>query len=461
MRILVVDDERAVRFSLSELFEADGHDVRLAEHAPEALAILEGWPADLVLTDLRMPAMDGLALLGEVRTRHPGIVVALITAHGDERVAVDALKQGAFDYLPKPFDNEEARALVGRARELLALRRENERLREELADRHGSLIGSSSAMRAIYTMIRRAGPTDATVLITGESGTGKELVARALHAASRRAKRAFVALNCSALPGELVESELFGHAKGSFTGADRDRQGLFEAADGGTVFLDEVGDLAKESQAKLLRALEERRVTRVGETREREVDVRLLAATNRSLDALEDGTGFRDDLLYRLRVIQIDVPPLRERREDIVPLAVHFIERLADHHERDIRTLAEDARRALLAHDWPGNVRELRNALERAVVLADGPEIRATDLPDTVQGGTQAPTPDASPAALVGLDYASARRRARMAFDRAFLGAALERHDGNVTRTAEALGMHRQSLQKLLKRAGVRRTDGA
>jgi DNA-binding NtrC family response regulator len=461
MRILVVDDERAIRFSLSELLEADGHDVRLAEHAPEALAILEGWPADLVLTDLRMPAMDGLALLGEVRARHPGIVVALVTAHGDERVAVDALKQGAFDYLPKPFDNEEARALVGRAREILALRRENERLREELADRHGPLIGSSAAMRAIYAIIRRAGPTDATVLITGESGTGKELVARSLHAASRRAKQAFVALNCSALPGELVESELFGHAKGSFTGADRDRQGLFEAADGGTVFLDEVGDLAMESQAKLLRALEERRVTRVGETRERDVDVRLLAATNRSLQALERESRFRDDLLYRLRVIQIDVPPLRERREDIIPIAVHFIARLADHHERDIRTLAEDARHVLLAHHWHGNVRELRNALERAVVLADGPEIRATDLPDTVRAETQAPTSGASLAGLAGLDYASARKRARRAFDRAFLGAALERHGGNITRTAEALGMHRQSLQKLLTRAGFRRTDEA
>jgi len=453
VRILIVDDEPSVRFSLSELLEADGHEVHAAEHGPAALGTLEVWAADLVLTDLRMPAMDGLALLDEVAARHPEVVVALITAHGDERTAVAALKRGAFDYLPKPFDNDEVRAVVGRAQEMLALRRENARLREELADRHGPLIGSSPAMREIYSIIRRAAPTDATVLVTGESGTGKELVARAIHAGSRRSKRAFIALNCSALPGELIESELFGNAKGAFTGADREREGLFEAADGGTVFLDEVGDLAPQAQAKLLRALEERRITRVGETREREIDVRLVSATNRRLDALVDEGAFRADLLYRLRVIQIELPPLRDRRDDIVPLAVHFIEQLAERHGRDIRTMGPDARRALLAHDWPGNVRELRNGLERAVVLAEGTEITASDLPATLTG-SGAPLGPAD-AALAGLDYSEARERARAAFDRAFLGAALERHGGNVTRTARALGLHRQSLQKLLKKAGL------
>jgi DNA-binding NtrC family response regulator len=457
MRIVVVDDEASIRLALSELLESDGHAVRAVEHAPAALAALEGEPADLILSDLRMPAMDGLQLLDEIRARHPDTVFVLVTAHGDERMAVRALRQGAYDYLPKPFDNEEVRALVGRVRERLALRAENERLRDELAERHGPIIGGSPAMRRVYDLIRRAGPTDATILVTGESGTGKELVAHAIHDASPRRSRPFVALNCSALPAELVESELFGHAKGAFTGADRDREGRFEAADGGTLLLDEVGDLAAPAQAKLLRTLEERAVTRVGENAPRPVDVRLVAATNRRLDALvEDGT-FREDLLYRLRVVHIQLPPLRDRRVDIPALAVHFAEELAGRHRRPVTDLADDARRALLAHDWPGNVRELRNAIERAVVLAEGTTLTAADLPTTVTGHDGPLRP--ADAALAGLDYAEAKRRARRAFDHAFLGAALERHGGNITRTAEALGLHRQSLQKLLTRAGLRETE--
>jgi DNA-binding NtrC family response regulator len=452
VRILVVDDEPVIRLSLGEVLGAAGHDVCVAEHAPAALASLESEPADLVLSDLRMPTVDGLALLAEVRARHPGAVFVLMTAHGDERTAVAALKAGAYDYLPKPFDNDEVRALVTRVHEMLALRAENERLRTELADRHGPLVGGSPAMRAVYDVVRRAGPTDASVLVTGESGTGKELVARAIHDASPRRSGPFVALNCSALPAELVESEMFGHARGSFTGADRDREGRFEAARGGTLFLDEIGDLAAAAQAKVLRALEERAITRVGENRARTVDVRIVAATNRPLEALIEEGGFRADLLYRLRVIQIEIPPLRRRREDIPPLAVHFVQELAARHGRRIDDLAPAARRALVAYDWPGNVRELRNALERAVVLADGPFLEAVDLPASVTGRAAA---HADATDLAGLDYHDARARARVAFDRAFLGAALERHGGNVTRAAEELGLHRQSLQKLLKRAGL------
>ena len=457
MKILVVDDEASIRFSLTELLEAQGHGVRAAEHAPAALAALEEEPADLVISDLRMPAMDGLELLEEARSRHPDTIVVIMTAHGDERTAVRALKLGAWDYLPKPFDNDEVRALVGRVREMLALRAENARLREELAQRHGPLIGGSAAMGRVYDVIRRAGRTDATVLITGESGTGKELVARALHEESGRRRGPYITLNCAALPGELIESELFGHAKGAFTGADRERAGRFEAADGGTLFLDEVGDLAPAAQAKLLRALEERAVTRVGENQARTVDVRVIAATHQPLDRMAEGGGFRSDLLYRLRVIHLEIPPLRERREDIMPLAIHFLRELGDRHGRDIEAISEEARRALLTHDWPGNVRELRNALERAVVLADGPELRAEDLPPTL---TRDAALRPAEAALAGITYEEALERARHAFDRAFLGAALERHDGNVTRAAEALGLHRQSLQKLLKKAGIRREGG-
>ena len=454
MRILVVDDERSVRFSLSELLEAEGHEVRAVEHAPAALAALEAESADLVLSDLSMPAMDGLQLLDEVRRRHPHVAFVLMTAYGDERTAVRALKAGAYDYVPKPFDNEEIRAIVARARERLALIAENRRLREELADRLGPLIGDSPPMREVYRIIRRTATTDATVLINGESGTGKELAARALHGESKRASRPFVALNCSALPAELVESELFGHVKGAFTGAERDKVGLFEAAHDGTLFLDEIGDLAAAAQAKLLRVIAERAVSRVGDTRSQHVDVRLIAATNRPLEELVDAGRFREDLLFRLRVVTIEMPPLRDRREDITPLAVHFLAELAERHGRAVTDLAEDARRALLAYDWPGNVRELRNAIERAVVLAESDRIEASDLPEQVTGrpGPLRPTE----AALADLSYSEAKSRAIETFERAFLEAALERHGGNISATARALGLHRQSLQKMLKRMGDR-----
>ena len=450
MRILVVDDEPAIRFSLSELLGADGHDVTVAEHAPAALALLEAQPFDLILSDLTMPAMSGLQLLEEVRGRHADVVFVLVTAHGDERVAVRALREGAYDYIPKPFDNDEVRATVSRVRDMLALRGENERLRGELAARHGRLIGGSAAMREVYRVIERAAPADVTVLITGESGTGKELVARQLHDESPRRAKPFVALNCSALPAELVESELFGHVKGAFTGADRDREGMFEAANGGTLFLDEIGDLAMPAQAKLLRALEERVVTRVGATAPRAVDVRVIAATNQPLDRMIEDARFREDLLYRLRVVTIELPPLRERREDLLPIAVHLVADLAARHGRPVLDIADDARRALLSWDWPGNVRELRNALERAVVMTSADAIRASDLPPHMRESA-APL-RADEAVLAELPFVEARDRAVDAFERAYLTAALERHGGNVSATARALGLHRQSLQKMLKR---------
>ena len=450
MKVLVVDDEAAIRFSLSELLAADGHDVATAEHAPAALAALEADHFDLVLSDLTMPAMTGLDLLEEVRARHVDTVFVLVTAHGDERVAVRALRSGAYDYIPKPFDNDEVRATVARVRDMLALRIENERLRGELATRRGRLIGGSAAMRAVFALIERAAPADVTVLITGESGTGKELVARQLHDESPRRAKPFVALNCSALPADLVESELFGHVRGAFTGADRDREGMFEAADGGTLFLDEIGDLALPAQAKLLRALEERVVTRVGATAPRPVDVRVIAATNQPLEEMVAEGRFREDLLYRLRVVTVELPPLRERREDILPIAVHLTSELSTRHGRAVREIADDARRLLLAWDWPGNVRELRNALERAVVLSAGDAIRAADLPPHMR---EASSPlRADEAVLAELPFIEARDRAMAAFERAYLSAALERHGGNVSATARALGLHRQSLQKMLKR---------
>jgi two-component system, NtrC family, response regulator HydG len=453
MKVLVVDDEAGIRFALRELLTDAGHDVREAEHAPAALAAMEGDPADLIISDLNMPAMSGLALLEEIRLRHRDTIFVLLTAHGDERLAVESLRLGAYHYIPKPFDNDEVIAIVARAREMLALRRENRRLRDELSGVIPGLIGDAPALRETVRVVRRVAPTDVTVLITGESGTGKEVIARALHDTSRRAAAAFVALNCSALPAELIESELFGHVRGAFTGADRDRDGLFAAADGGTLFLDEIGELAPAAQAKLLRALEERKITPVGTSKEVAVDVRVVAATNRSLEALVGAGEFRADLLYRIGVVQLQLPPLRERREDIPALATHFIAHFAERHGRAAAPLDEAARRMLLAYDWPGNVRELRNAMERAVVMAEDASIQVADLPQTV-------TESAAPlrpvdAALAELPYTEARSRAIDAFERSFLAAALERNGGNVSATARVLGLHRQSLQKMLRRLGL------
>jgi DNA-binding NtrC family response regulator len=453
VKILVVDDEPSIRLSIADLLRDDGYDVTAAEHAPAALALLEDSLFDLVLSDLTMPAMDGLQLLDAIRTRALDCVFVLMTAHGDERTAVRALKLGAWDYLPKPFDNDELRALVRRCHEMLALRVENRRLREELSGRVGDLVGDSAAMRAVARMIRRAAPTDATVLITGESGTGKELAARAIHEESTRRNKPFVAINCSALPGDLVESELFGHVKGAFTSADRDRQGVFEAAHGGTLFLDEIGDLALAAQAKLLRALEERVVTPIGSNDVRSVDVRVVAATNQPLGQMVANAGFREDLLYRLSVISIAMPPLRDRREDILPIATHLVAALAKRHSRKVSQLSPDAQRALQSYDWPGNVRELRNALERAIILAESDTIHASDLPAQLRD-TAAPLAPID-AALAGLSFTDARERAQDSFDRAFLTAALQRHDGNISATARTLGMHRQSLQKVLKKLGI------
>ena len=452
MRILIVDDEPAIRFSLSELL-GDNYEVVTAEHAPAALALLEEQSFDLLISDLNMPAMNGMQLLEEVCARHPQVVFVLMTAFGDERTAVQALKQGAYDYIPKPFDNDDMRALVRRVHELLAIRGENARLRDELAERYGEMIGSSAQMREVYRIIDRVAPTDATVLITGESGTGKELAARALHKHSSRAKRPFIALNCSALPGELIESELFGHVRGAFTGADRDKTGLFEAAQGGTLFLDEVAELHPAAQAKLLRVLEERTITPVGSTTERKVDVRLIAATHRPLDEMVHNGQFRQDLMYRLHVISLVMPALRTRREDIMPLVAHFTSELAQRHGRPALQLSEGARTAFLAHEWPGNVRELRNVLERAILLADGARIETADLPAQLVDST-APL-RATEAVLAEVPFTEARERVVDAFERAYLMAALEKYDGNVSATARFLGMHRQSLQKMLKRLKI------
>lgn len=453
MRIVLVDDEPSIRFALEELLRDHGFDVQAFEGARAALAHLQDHDTDLVISDLTMPGMSGLELLDTLRSGWPDVMFVLMTAHGDERTAVRALKLGAWDYVPKPFENDEILATVGRVREVLALRTSNETMRAELAHEFRGLIGSSAGLRDVASLIRRVAPTSATVLIEGESGTGKELVARAIHDESSRARRPFVALNCSALPPHLVESELFGHAKGAFTGADRDRKGLFEAADGGTLFLDEIGDMGIAAQAKLLRAIEQREVLPVGSTRPIAIDVRILAATNRDLLEQVKERAFREDLLYRLRVVTIPIPPLRERTADIIPLAVNFMTAFAERDRRPLPQLSDAARAALLRHAWPGNVRELRNAIERALVVAGHDLLDVADLPEEI-GGTRSRT-SAADAALANVPYAVARNRAVERFSREMLVAALQRHDFNISETARALGLHRQSLQKMIRRLGI------
>ena len=458
-RLLLVEDERAIRLALSGLLRREGYDVEQEEDGAAAIRRLGSEPFDLVLTDLALgEGPSGMDVLRAVRQEQPETPVVMITAHGNEKIAVEAMKLGAEDYVPKPFDNDEIRLVVRRALERTRLARENRWLRARLARDLGfeNLIGSGPAMQRVFETIQKVAETDLTVLIRGESGTGKELVAHALHERSARRGGPFVPVNCAAISRELVESELFGHEKGAFTGAESRRIGRFEAADGGTIFLDEIGDMAPETQAKVLRVLQERSFERVGGGKSIAVDVRVVAATHRDLERdVRDGR-FREDLYYRLRVVELELPSLRERREDVPALAARFLAQLGERLGRPPKRLAPAALAALAAHAWPGNVRELRNAVERAAVLASGDEIAVADLalPDP---GAAAERADAG--AAQGLPFGEAKRGAMERFERAYLLRALRAHDGNVSRTAEAIGMVRQSLQQKIRELGLREED--
>jgi len=382
--VLIVDDEKRIREHLATYLSGQGHRVLQAADGAEALRVADAEPRlDLVLSDVRMAGMDGMALLRELRRRRPDALVILMTAFATVPGAVEAMKEGAFHYLVKPFGLDEVGLLIARAQEVLSLRRDNRDLRRAL-EAPALLESRSAAMRRVLETARQAAGSDATVLLLGESGTGKNVLARAIHGASPRHEGPFVTIACTTLAEHLLESELFGHVKGAFTGAWKDKPGRIEAADGGTLFLDEVGELPPDLQAKLLRFLEERRFERVGDERTREVDARILAATNRDLEAEVAGGRFRSDLYYRLAVVPLRLPPLRERREDVLALAEHLLATLAARHRRATPRLDPAARDALLAHTWPGNVRELANALERALVLTTGDVITTESLPDAV-----------------------------------------------------------------------------
>jgi DNA-binding NtrC family response regulator len=454
-RVLVVEDEAGIRLALSGLLRREGYEVVQCENGADALAQLEAAAFDFVLTDLALgEGPSGLDVLRCARERQPETPIVMITAHGSEKIAVEAMKLGAEDYVPKPFDNDEIRLVVRRALERTQLARENRMLRARVEREFGmgSLVGRGPGMRAVFETIRKVAETDLTVLVRGESGTGKELVAQALHQASPRRSGPFVAVNCAAISRELVESELFGHEKGAFTGADARRLGRFEAAHGGTIFLDEIGDMAPDTQAKVLRVLQERSFERVGGAKPIAVDVRVVAATHRDLEKDVAAGRFREDLYYRLKVVEIRLPPLRERPEDLPALAERFLAEAAEKLGRPRKRLAPDAFAALAAHLWPGNARELRNVIEQSVVLAAGEEIEAAELR---LGGA---APDGRTAAGE-VPFAEAKRAAVEGFEREFLLRALRANGGNVSRTAEAIGMVRQSLQQKIRELGLRDED--
>ncbi len=444
--VLVVDDEPGLRDMLAILFRREGLDVTLAPGfvtGREAIAHAAE-PYAVVLTDLLMPDGNGMDLLPFVKERSANTEVIVMTAHGGLETAVDAMKRGAYDFVTKPFATNELRALVQKALEKRAIVAENERLRAQLVrERARELLGHSEAMRRIFDLVQRIANARTTVLITGESGTGKERIARAIHDASERRTAPFLVINCGAIPETLIESELFGHERGSFTGAVATRLGIFREAEGGTVLLDEIGELAPALQVKLLRVLQERKVRGIGATAEVAVDVRVLAATNRPVEEDVRAGRFRQDLYYRLNVIRVEVPPLRERREDIRPLAEHFLASCAAEQHKEIRGLSPDALRALEAYAYPGNVRELENVIERAVALATGPAIGLGDLPREVSGVAAQPTP-----ALVGLPEEGCNLDEVLGeVERRLILQALEKAGGVRTQAARLLGVTLRSLR--------------
>ncbi|MCB9745478.1 MAG: sigma-54-dependent Fis family transcriptional regulator [Alphaproteobacteria bacterium] len=446
-RVLIVDDEPSIRKVLRALLQVEGFSVRAEPDGAAAIQALGEEAFDVVITDQQMPHVGGLELLQWAREHHPAIPVILITAHGTVDAAKEAIKLGAYDYLTKPFDQDELKRIVAKAVAARPIRE-----RQTRAGRF-DLIGRTASMERVFSLIERVAASPSTVLITGESGTGKELVARALHQQSQRADGPFVTVNCGAIPKELFEAELFGHERGAFTGAHASRPGRFELADGGTLFLDEVGELPVDLQVKLLRALQERRFERVGGARTLEVDVRLLAATNRDLEAAVGAGTFRQDLYYRLNVVPIRLPPLRERAEDLPLLCAHFIARFNARLGREVQGVSAEALRAMQAYPWQGNIRELENLMERGVLLCEGDVIEISDLPE-LSGRVTAPAPALPDSEDLNLKDYVRQHTQRLEAER--IRQALAAESYNVTRAAKRLGISRKSLQTKMKEYGLR-----
>lgn len=450
-RILVVDDEEGIRHVLKQVLEYEGHVVRTAGGGGEALSLYESFLPELTFLDVKMARMDGLEVLARIREQDPEAVVVMISGHGSIETAVEATRRGAYDFLEKPLDTDRILVTIRNALQQRGLHQEVSRLRDEVESRY-EIVGASYPIRTVLDRIEKVGPTDARVLITGENGSGKELVARALHRVSARAEHPFVEVNCAAIPAELIESELFGHVKGAFTGAHADRTGKFEQADQGTLFLDEIGDMSPSAQAKVLRALQDGVITRVGSERAIRVDVRTIAATNQDLTARISEGAFREDLFFRLNVVPIHVPPLRERREDIPMLVRHFTERAIDEQRLPPRRLSPEAVDRLVRMDWPGNVRELRNTVERLLILSPGAEVGVRDV-DRLVGGRR--DGGAGGDLMRATTFAEFKEQA----ERMFILGKLREHEWNVSETARSIDMPRSNLYKKIEKYDLVRED--
>ncbi|HOV86989.1 MAG TPA: sigma-54 dependent transcriptional regulator [Syntrophobacteraceae bacterium] len=453
-RLLIVDDEEDMLRLLKRSLPPDlACEVETASNALRAFEVLEAAPFDVVLADIRMPGMDGMEFLERLQKEHGEITVVMMTAYGTIDLAVQAIKSGAYDFITKPFEHEKLVHLLERALERSRLVHENLRLQRRLRDHESfqEIIGAGSRMQKVFEMVRLVSKTDVTVLITGESGTGKDMAARAIHRLSHRSAGAFVTINCPNLPENILESELFGYRKGAFTHATQDKKGLFLEAQGGTIHLDEIGDISLTLQSKLLRVLQEKEIRPLGQTKSVRIDTRILASTNQDLPAKIRENQFREDLFYRLNVLSIHMPPLRERKEDIPLLVEHFLGKYCKEFRKEPKTVEGSFLRRLMDLPWRGNVRELENFVRRGVLLAPGPVIRAEDLDWPEGSAPVCPTEGA----LTHLSYREAKARVLDRFHREYLTAVLSRHNGNVTRAARECGLERQALQQVLKRYGI------
>ena len=449
-RILVVDDEEDMLENCSRILDRLGYEPLLESDGGKGVVRFEQEHPMVTLTDLRMPGMDGLEVLRTIRRIDPDALVILFTAFATVETAVEAVKEGAFDYIPKPFSADQLQLVIERALTQRRLLEENRRLREQLTEtyRFENIVGRSRPMAQVFDLIKKVAASEANILVVGESGTGKELIARCIHANSHRAARAFVPVDCASLPEHLLESELFGHERGAFTGAIATRRGLFEEANGGTSFLDEVGDIPLPLQAKLLRVLQERQVRRVGGNRFIDVDVRVISATHQNLAEMVQQGRFREDLYYRLNVISLPLPPLRDRPGDIPILAYHFLRKYAAQSGKEIKGISPETLELLEAYPWAGNVRELQNVMERAVVLSEAEMINPVELPVSLR------LPQKAPAALVAdhLSLKKAKRQWLEAFEREYLVALLKKHQGNISQAAKTAGVDRKTIHRLIKR---------
>jgi len=449
-RVLVIDDEAAIRDSLRMTLEYDGYEYHAAATGQEGLALAERESPDLVILDIKMPGMDGLEVLDRLRAMNEALPVIVISGHGTGATGFEAASKGAFDYIEKPFSTDRVRVTLRNALDRRRLLEENRSLKRAVEVRH-QMIGDSPALKQVMAAVGRAAPTNATVLITGESGVGKELVARTIHRNSQRSRERFVQVNCAAIPEELIESELFGHEKGSFTGAAEKQIGKFEQADRGTIFLDEVGDMSPKTQAKVLRVLQEGEVERLGSARTIKVDVRVIAATNKNLEEEIEKGRFREDLYFRLAVIPIHVPPLRERPEDVPLLVRHYMDSFARENNMRPKRITPAAVEALQRYRWKGNIRELRNTVERLIIMTPGETIDVSELPDGIRAPQPGRLPGAAPGGMTEFIKAGTLREFKDSTERAFLVSKLREHGWNISKTAEAIDTPRSNLYKKLE----------